>query len=169
MTQVKMESWNCLLLVLFALCVPGGLATCRKGWVTFEDTCYLFSHGKSSWGEAYSTCLALHSNLAVITSAEQQNFLISELTDKHRTDAWNVLYWIDGTDLEVENVWKWAISGEKLSYINWADGEPNNAQGGNCMNLYGNGGFKMADDDCELHLYYICQATNVEGSGVVIG
>ncbi|XP_060067993.1 perlucin-like protein [Ylistrum balloti] len=156
-----MDSRLSLLLTLIVCCIPEGLASCRNGWVSFENNCYLFSHGKSTWGEAFATCLALHSNLAVITSADEQNFLISELKHIHRHDASHVLYWIDGTDLEVENVWKWAQTGEELTYINWADGEPNNALSGNCMNLYGAGGFKMADDDCDIHLYYICQSEYV--------
>ncbi|XP_033732139.1 perlucin-like protein [Pecten maximus] len=164
-----MDSRICLLLAVFVLCVPGGFATCRNGWVTFENTCYLFSHGMSTWGEAVATCLALHSNLAVISSADEQNFLISELYHLHGSDASTAQYWIDGTDLEVENVWKWAQTGETLSYVNWAGGEPNNAQSGNCMNLWGQGGFKMADDNCERKFFYICQKSEAEGTGVVIG
>ncbi|XP_069122655.1 perlucin-like protein [Argopecten irradians] len=164
-----MDFRNCLFLATFAVFLPACFASCRNGWATFEENCYLFSHGRSTWGEAYATCLALHSDLAVITSDDEQNFLISELYHIHRHDASHVRYWIDGTDLEVENVWKWAKTGQTLSYVNWASGEPNNAEGGNCMNLYGTGGFKMADDDCDIKLFYICQSTSVENAGTIIG
>ncbi|XP_069122656.1 perlucin-like [Argopecten irradians] len=152
-----------LIIFLIAAWVKEGHA-CRNGWVANEDTCYYFSHGESTWGEASATCLALQSHLAMVTSSEEHTFLINHLKQLN-DDHDHTRYWIDGTDLEVENIWRWALTGDKLTYINWADGEPNNAQSGDCMNLYQDGGFKMADDSCEKHLYYICQ----ENAGLVIG
>ncbi|XP_033732136.1 perlucin-like protein isoform X2 [Pecten maximus] len=112
-----------------------------------------------------ATCLALNSHLAMITSDTEQSFLIDQLDQLHQTGTSHTRYWIDGTDLEVENVWRWALTGDKLTYTAWADGEPNNAQRGNCMNLYEGGGFKMADDDCELRLHYICQEN--DGANII--
>ncbi|XP_060067994.1 perlucin-like [Ylistrum balloti] len=157
-----------IVFIISALCAKRGFA-CRQGWESNGTLCYLFSHGKSTWAEASATCLAIHSHLAVITSDMEQTFLTGELNQLHQNGTSHVQYWIDGTDLEVENVWRWAITGDKLTYTAWADGEPNNAQGGNCMNLWGRGGFLMADDDCELHLNYICQETDREESGNIIG
>ena len=42
--------------------------------------------------------------------------------------------WLGGTDREEEGVWRWATTGEVLSYTSWSGDEPNNELGGeHCM------------------------------------
>ncbi|OWF48835.1 perlucin-like protein [Mizuhopecten yessoensis] len=140
---------------------------CRDGWTGFEGSCYYLSHGVATWAEAGAVCKMLGSNLAMIETAAELTFLKSELRHIHQHDADKMQYWIDGADLEVENVWRWTQTEQIVSFTEWAPGEPNAGENDNCMNLWGKSGFRYADNDCEEHYHYVCQIRDPEGGELV--
>ncbi len=83
-------------------------------------------------------------HLATITSAEEQEFIFGLIADKTR-DA----YWIGGNDIQTEGTFVWK-TGEKMSFTNWSDEEPNNAgQTENYMEILQNSG-KWNDNSNEV-------------------
>ncbi|XP_069131048.1 perlucin-like protein [Argopecten irradians] len=106
-------------LFVFFVINEGVSGDCRDGWERFGTNCYLLSQDVASWGEASAFCNALHSHLAMVSSATEFNFLKSTIV--HRGGSYN--YWIDGTDEEVEGVWRWATNDQKITYFilgSWA-------------------------------------------------
>lgn len=71
-----------------------------------------------SWTEAKTYCEKLGGHLVTITSAEEQNAVVSMLTGSR-----NGMYYIGGTDSTLGGNWSW-ITGEAFSYSNWDTTEP---------------------------------------------
>jgi hypothetical protein len=78
-----------------------------------------------TWGDADSAATGLGAgwNLASITSAAEETFIISLITG---TIAERTHVWIGGTDAATEGTWTWT-NGDPFSYTNWWGGEPNNS------------------------------------------
>lgn len=70
---------------------------------------------------AQSYCESAGGYLCTITSQEEQNFVLSLLSDSGKN-----VYWLGGT--KTANQWGW-ITGEDFSYTNWGPNEPNNMEG----------------------------------------
>ncbi|XP_060068110.1 perlucin-like protein, partial [Ylistrum balloti] len=155
------------LFVFFYIGVCTGTGPCRDGWVPFSENCYYFSHNLMSWPQAAETCEALHSTLATVLSAEEQTFLKTTLLNIHPHDAASRIYWIDGTDLEVEHVWRWASTGEILTYTDWSTGEPTNTGAENCLLLWGQQNFKMGDNPCGASWNYICKSSEENTENII--
>ena len=74
----------------------------------------------TSWETAKLVCENKDGHLATITSSEEQKVIESLIRYGKRT-----FYNVGATNLENINEWKW-VTGESMSYTNWAIGEPNN-------------------------------------------
>lgn len=74
----------------------------------FDDDC--------SWTDAKEKCEKMGGHLAAITSKDEQSFVESV----NNGDKWIGGYKND------KNAWVW-VTGEKWSYTNWDEGEPNNS------------------------------------------
>lgn len=74
----------------------------------------------TSWETAKLVCENKDGHLATITSSEEEKVIESLIRYGKRT-----FYNVGATNLENVNEWKW-ITGESMSYTNWAIGEPNN-------------------------------------------
>ena len=74
----------------------------------------------TSWETAKLVCENKGGHLATITSSEEQKVIESLIRYGKRT-----FYNVGATNLENINEWKW-VTGESMSYKNWAIGEPNN-------------------------------------------
>lgn len=77
----------------------------------------------TSWNQAYRFCENLGGHLATVTSAEENEIIMSMLKDS----SVNISPWLGGADFNKEGNWYW-ITGEPFSYTNWASTEPNNAE-----------------------------------------
>ncbi len=73
----------------------------------------------TSWDAALEYCTSKNGYLATISSAEENAFLYSYITQEGYSSAYFGL-----TDTTAEGVWEWS-NGEPVTYTNWHKGEPN--------------------------------------------
>ena len=74
---------------------------------------------RTTWQEARRACESLGGHLATISSADENEFILSILPDG------NLDYWIGCTDDINEGDWRW-VTGEPFTYANWSSDNPNN-------------------------------------------
>ena len=81
-----------------------------------------------SWTEAEANSVKLRGHLVTINDAEENDWLFNafEIPNERYLDVGGQLYLTGFTDREQEGDWRW-ISGEAVTYTNWAVGEPNNS------------------------------------------
>jgi hypothetical protein len=79
---------------------------------------YLVS--SDTWTGAQNYALTLGGNLVTINDAAENAWLKAAFLDPNPT----INPWIGLHDIDNNNIWEW-ISGEPVSYLNWAPGEPN--------------------------------------------
>ncbi|XP_037932878.1 C-type lectin 37Da-like [Teleopsis dalmanni] len=112
-----------------------------------------------NWFGARDTCRRLGADLATITTNDQLNAISSYLLSKGYGE--NDWFWIAGNDLAQEGNFSWVSNGEKMTFANWSQGQPDNNGGiEDCVHLWlREGQFKMNDWQCRNgKAYYICQA-----------
>ncbi|XP_069142237.1 C-type lectin domain family 17, member A-like [Argopecten irradians] len=95
-------------------------------WVPFNRKCYYFDSTRSL-DENAVLCEGMDSKLIRVDNEEVNSFLKSEVL---RRGFWAV--WIGANDKDVEGEWKWG-PGDPLSFIQWKDGEPSNAEDQDCV------------------------------------
>ena len=120
----------------------------------FNGHKYKYYNQSITWDEAQAFCEKLGGHLVIITSAEENDFV-------HRL-AQGANIWLGGTDTKVEGTFEW-ISGEALTYSNWAPGEPNNGNGkGNqdYMHMYSNGIWDDVNKD--IVKTFVCEWDEIE-------
>lgn len=76
-----------------------------------------------AWGPASNLCQSLGGHLATITS-RRESHIAKRAIEK---SGWDTA-WIGYTDQKEEGTWNW-VTREKSQYSDWAEGQPNNAQG----------------------------------------
>eukprot|EP00079_Xenopus_tropicalis_P010520 XP_002935447.3 PREDICTED: hepatic lectin-like [Xenopus tropicalis] len=104
------------------------ICQCDSGWKKFDGNCYYIVTTMKNWTEARAICKSMNSDLVVINSEREQNFLES-LTDesefwiglKRDKDRWR---WVDGT-----------LHNPSEGF--WMKGEPNNSGGKeDCVHMW---------------------------------
>lgn len=90
--------------------------------VTPENKFYKVYDLSMTWTEAKAYCESLGGHLVTITSEEEMNTVIALLGSESLN-----CYWIGLSRSDVNADWEW-VTGETVSYTNWAEGEPNNDQ-----------------------------------------
>ncbi|XP_048780982.2 echinoidin-like [Ostrea edulis] len=152
-----------VLLASTCLLVPV-LGDCRDGWTKFQESCYLFASDQASWPEAAAFCVTMNSNLVEIESATENAFIEGELKiihghDSHAQNQNEVSYWLGGNDLEVEGTFKWARSGESVTFTDWNPGQPDDFHSGeDCMELQGAMDYHWNDLPCTARHRFICES-----------
>uniref|UniRef100_A0A8C6R442 CD209a antigen n=2 Tax=Nannospalax galili TaxID=1026970 RepID=A0A8C6R442_NANGA len=126
------------------LCRP-----CAWDWTYFEKNCYFFSMIQKSWSDSVTACQKVGSQLVVIKSHEEQNFL--QQTSKKRGYTWMGLI-----DMNKESRWHW-VDGSPLtlSFMKyWNKGEPNNLGEEDCAEFRDDG---WNDTKCDNKKFWICK------------
>jgi len=133
--------------MLFSSCISVVRTACPVGWVLHGKSCFLIINIPTlKWSDAQRTCQNLGGDLAIIRTAEENNFIF-DLVKKQVTitemgvwlgfkrDSDNKFYWIDDTPLTG-------------NYSAWAIGEPNNYENDNedCGNMFGSGNQRPSYD-----------------------
>ncbi|XP_039628378.1 CD209 antigen-like protein E isoform X4 [Polypterus senegalus] len=122
--------------------------TANSNWSDLSGHQYYFSSNRLSWTSARDTCTSMSSYLAVVTTEQEQDFIISKMRERS---------WVGLSDLEEESVWKWT-TGEPVEQSFWESGEPNNEFDEDCGEIKENG--KLNDIPCNLRRRFVCEKDN---------
>ncbi|TRY84221.1 hypothetical protein DNTS_026642 [Danionella cerebrum] len=132
---------------------------CPEGWLKFQNKCFLIQgkHRKSTelamnWTSARDWCRKKDADLAVIDSLSENDMVSSYLRD--------VLgpVWIGLSDSLHEGRFAWS-NGAPVLFTNWADKEPNNADGKeHCTSVthYAVVSGRWNDENCDHERGWIC-------------
>ncbi|MGF1601254.1 MAG: DUF4347 domain-containing protein [Thermosynechococcaceae cyanobacterium] len=82
---------------------------------------YVLTDGVKSWQDAQAEAESIGGNLVTINDADEEVWL-------KQTFGTAEGFWIGINDRQVEGQFEW-VSGEAVTYNNWAPGEPNNGSG----------------------------------------
>ncbi|MFK8185231.1 MAG: lectin-like protein [Phormidesmis sp.] len=109
--------------------------------ITYNGSRYVLLDDSLTWEAAQAQAQQLGGNLVTINNAEEEQWLNETFG--------NEKLWIGISDKDQEGVFTWA-SGEAVTYLNWAAGEPNDWQGTQDFGLMNFGGVRQWDDE---HFY----------------
>ncbi|XP_030614092.1 C-type lectin domain family 10 member A-like [Archocentrus centrarchus] len=127
--------------------------TCPSRWSMVGCSCYRLSERSGTWDQGRKDCRDKGADLAVIDSAEEQNFLAS-LTSNPA--------WIGLNDKEEEGTWKW-IDGTPLTVKYWESSQPDNGGGSlrwgeeDCAHIRTPMSASWNDFSCESSLPWVCE------------
>ncbi|NXD41970.1 CLC4D protein, partial [Copsychus sechellarum] len=97
-----------------------GWTCCPKGWRRFQRSCYFLSTDKKNWAESEQNCTGMGSQLVVINSKAEQEFLSKLIKQSLRKDHFYI-----GLFAEKVGQWQWV---DKTPYnvtaAFWRKGEP---------------------------------------------
>ncbi|XP_053826523.1 C-type lectin domain family 4 member A-like [Vidua macroura] len=97
-----------------------GWMCCPKGWRRFQRSCYFLSLDKMNCAESAQNCTGMGSQLVVINSKAEQEFLSVQIGQLMRRDNFYI-----GLFLEKVGQWQWV---DKTPYngtpMFWREGEP---------------------------------------------
>ena len=97
--------------------------------VTWNGHSYQRFDEKKTWTEAKAYCEQLGGHLVTISSKKETDAIITLF---HSGSLCNC-YWIGMSRSNTSSAWKW-VTGEDVSYYNWAENEPRNTFQGNDEN-----------------------------------
>ncbi|XP_047673333.1 CD209 antigen-like protein C isoform X2 [Tachysurus fulvidraco] len=121
----------------------------RVGWVNFGSSHYFFSTEEKSWIDSREDCIKKGADLVIISSTEEQKFIIKELDRKNA--------WIGLNDRASEGAWKW-VDGSALTQGYWSMGEPNNYDNEDCAEIMAySEKIGWNDVDCNNKGKWICE------------
>lgn len=104
-----------------------------------------------NWADAKEKCQEKYGTTLASIHSNQENFLMKSFLGNN--NAWVGLF---DLALEKQNNWKWDDL-STVQYTNWAPGEPNNANGEDCVHIYPDGTWN--DIDClnsAVNKKYVC-------------
>lgn len=116
---------------------------------TFCSEIYYISSTKKTWRESRKDCLERGSDLVIINSKAEQEYL----------RRLNKKFWIGLTDAEQEGEWKW-VDGTQLQESYWRTGEPNSFEERNedCGEIkYLGMKNNWNDEPCDFNNHWICE------------
>lgn len=124
-----------------------------------DDSAYIICNFLVSWEGAREHCQSFGPfDLVTISSAAENTFLF-DLIDSNEESSW-----IGFNDIDSEGNFVW-ISGQPNSFTNWNMGEPNDADGEDCTELYTvvPGGV-WNDAPCDSGHNFICELNPIAGT-----
>lgn len=118
-------------------------------WRNFGSFCYLVNSALINWERANVYCKSKGGQLARITGARLEKFLLQTYRNNQSMNIW-----IGLTKCE-KGAWCFP-DGKPSSYYNWETGEPNNAGGKEyCVVMLKNG--RWYDQACHIKRPSICE------------
>jgi hypothetical protein len=120
---------------------------------------FMFCATAVSHEAAVAACSLAGGTLASIEDAEKNAWLTERMTALQADD-----FWLSGTDLEDEGLWRWsdgrvffdasADAGTPRPYAAWGEEQPNDLNGEDCMR---SSGAVWTDLDCSEQVAFVCQ------------
>nr|XP_038035497.1 C-type lectin domain family 4 member D-like [Anas platyrhynchos] len=147
-------------------CITSGSASqkvswkcCPEGWRPFQESCYYFSDDQMPWDESQQNCGGMGSQLVVINTKAEQDFLSKEIRRqmKYRLNGINLYI---GLRAQKVGQWRWADQtpyNERAAF--WRSGEPSNVTDEPCVVIsYQKDVFRNWNDvPCRIRFYRICE------------
>ncbi|KAL3837194.1 hypothetical protein ACJMK2_022565 [Sinanodonta woodiana] len=131
--------------------LPQAIEPCRT--VGNIRHCYQIVQDEITWLQAFKMCSQVGGMLVTIESKAEQMFLEDQMQNKNFTVAG---LWIGANKLHPENQRVW-INGHQFTYVNWAQGAPNNRQYvENCAEI-STSDFTWNDEMCSTQRGYVCE------------
>lgn len=103
------------------------------------------------WAEAEADCVDQGGHLVSLHAKNVQDFVASEAFAIQDSD-----WWIGLNDTKNEGTFVWSDN-TPFNYMNWNDGEPNNAGEEDCANVIPWGGGTWNDLPCDQARPYVCR------------
>ncbi|XP_046543030.1 C-type lectin-like [Haliotis rubra] len=136
---------------------------CPNLWVSFEGGCYFLFEDSEEWPQANTVC-GLHSAYLVTLETANENAFAKNYARTKQVHSSNV--WIGANDMMTSNQFRWTEGDKKVTFTDWARGEPNNSNGGeNCVQLDRSHSYQWNDALCHNRNHFICELRK----GPVIG
>ena len=120
---------------------------------------FMFCSGAVSFEQALALCGGAGGALVSVEDEEQNTWLSQRMQELEADD-----FWLSGTDVEVEGVWRWsdgrvffggtADAGGAAAFAPWGDQQPNDLNGEDCMRSTGG---VWRDLDCTDELPFVCE------------
>ncbi|XP_048019662.1 macrophage mannose receptor 1-like [Megalobrama amblycephala] len=139
---------------------PNGIASCvsyYKGfWVDMdcssslyftcytENNGYLMAYAGKTWSDAQSICRENHIDLPSIHNSEDHNQITKILSSVDH--VWIGLF---------QDSWEWSDKWS-LFFRNWAEGQPSQSSGSDCVSMSRINSGKWAHESCDLKHPFIC-------------
>ncbi|XP_042082410.1 C-type lectin domain family 4 member M-like [Haplochromis burtoni] len=131
------------------------LEPCQRGWLQFKSSCYVTSNHDSldqkTWEGARDDCRGRNSELVVIESPEEQDFVYSSLIRLGASDYWTGLRVKSGS-------WNW-VDGRNLTKHYWIQPPADNE--GCVISVRGTSGWKAVS--CDIKNSWICEQGALSG------
>lgn len=111
---------------------------CPQGWFLHGKSCFLVINIPTlKWSDARRTCQNLGGDLAVIRTAEENNFIFNLVKNQNTITDWGVwLGFIRKSDKKFYGIDDTPLAGH---YSPWASGQPNHPNSEYCSNMFGTG------------------------------
>ncbi|XP_071505817.1 macrophage mannose receptor 1-like [Diadema antillarum] len=128
---------------------------CGSGWIydASSGSCYKYDREYRSWQEADLQCRSEGGRLTSLS-----NYLENEFVQRYAYyffDKGVNSFWVGLHASNLEYGFQWS-DGAPLAYLNWQDGEPNNAGGEDCVEMYADSG-RWNDLACSNARNSICK------------
>ncbi|XP_016296798.1 C-type lectin domain family 10 member A-like [Sinocyclocheilus anshuiensis] len=131
------------------------VANCKRGWILYKSSCFLFSSDQLNWSGARDYCKAQGALLLKIQEDDEEWAFLNNQTIP-------TSYWVGLTD-QTTGQWRWA---DETPYImnkeRWNPGQPddwtehNMGEGGeDCGQITATG--KLNDNHCSVKMRFICR------------
>lgn len=132
---------------------------CPKDWVKYQQSCYkILTDNPLNWDQSQKQCKSLETkaNLVSIESKEEDEFVISKLKE---INGEGLVFWTGGNDKQSDGQFKWAATGQGMTYTNWASKYHNKGADGRDCVFYEllDGKWKWDDYQCDNQEYAICE------------
>ena len=122
----------------------------------FEGKVYYISNEQISFSSAENFNLNNGVDFLTITSAEENNFLTSNILPGN--------LWLGCSDSNNEGTWSW-LNGENFNYSNWYNNEPNNQAGGEDYGEFKTSGFwndiPTIENGIDILRYHMFEYTDI--------
>ncbi|CAG9815365.1 unnamed protein product [Phaedon cochleariae] len=122
---------------------------------TVREKKYYFGTERLTYNEAIKSCQDKSMQLVSIQNKEQNDAINTQLQQSNISGS----YWTSGNRIADKQTWYW-LNNEKITYFNWAPGEPNNRKENEyCIEISRSiSDSKWNDDPCEKNNFYICES-----------
>ncbi|XP_033745052.1 aggrecan core protein-like [Pecten maximus] len=125
----------------------------KADWVPFIRKCYFFSESQMTAADGEVFCNSSDATLVRIDNAEENAFLVSEMTKRGIP-----VIWLAANDRAVEGEWVWGPGDVVLNAI-WGSNEPDNINNEDCGILQQNTE-TWHDLSCDSIRHAVCQLTD---------